>query len=1003
MTENAVAFGDVKNMSTEEYFNGNKFSIDAFNAKYAQKKDGKIETYVESLKRVCDYVASCEETEESRAYWSARWFDEIFSDYWHPAGSIMQGADSGKNVSLSNCTTISMGVRDDENEWDSLESIIKNTAYTVAKTAAYRQGLGVDFSRIRPKGLNVLNSSNISSGAIHWMKFIDSIGNYIGQAGRVPAMLFSINVNHPDVEEFIQVKSDYTKIQNANISVQITNDFMEAVKNNGEWELKFEVKGHSKGDRIYIDKHSIDSESAQEKDTGRWYYISKRDRQAETISRMVSAKGLLELLAKNMTANAEPGIQFIDMAKYWSNSDYVYDENAEYDTRILSTNAPFVGSTMVNTKEYGSKTIKELYELGSATLYSFKTEKIEVLASFKKYENQQVWEIVLENGSTFKCSGEHKWPSPNMVETKNLVIGDELQHLKNGEIEFVKIKSITATEDFEDMYCAYVPEGHIFFVEDDYLTSNCSEQYLSRESLCVLASVNCGAFSTENYEDSLKKIAYSVNRFLDNVNEMEYRENTYATPHQKLAIKQLRRTGAGITNIAGWLFKANLEYGSKEANEAIEKFNERYNYFLYESSINLGHEKGSFGAFSKEKYTQSPFIKMLENKGLVFDAMRNVTCSSVAPTGTLSLMFRDFVMSYGVEPAFGIYFWKRTRISGNYEYYFCVPSVVREYYKEKGFEIPMDSDTIIDTWDGSKGKVIAEFIDKHKEQLAIKFKNSTEVPVLDKLDLMSKLMKDVDSSISVTYTLPENADWKDSYDLIVNAYDKGVKSIAAFPDKKMYGIVSFIPFKELAFKLKDEGVSFFPGNFTTEEFNELNIQTPTNDQKVAGNAEKRQKTLEADLYVVTSKGKKYIMVIGVQNNRLYEMFGGLLKDQSLFKFAHKKGKITKVKQGHYSLEIGDDIAIGDFGDYFTPTEQILFRMISTSLRHGIPIKFIVEQLSKGSDDMSALSSTAARVLKKYIKDGEKVSGGKCPSCGADLIYHDGCASCGNSCGYSKCS
>jgi hypothetical protein len=115
MTENTVAFGDVKNMSTEEYFNGNKFSIDAFNAKYAQKKDGKIETYVESLKRVCDYVASCEETEEAREYWSARWFDEIFSDYWHPAGSIMQGANSGKNVSMANCTTISLGARDEEN------------------------------------------------------------------------------------------------------------------------------------------------------------------------------------------------------------------------------------------------------------------------------------------------------------------------------------------------------------------------------------------------------------------------------------------------------------------------------------------------------------------------------------------------------------------------------------------------------------------------------------------------------------------------------------------------------------------------------------------------------------------------------------------------------------------------------------------------------------------------------------------------------------------------
>lgn len=238
MTRDTITtYEDVKHMTTEQYFNGNNFSIDVFNKKYAIGN----ETYVQTLKRVCDYIASAEETDELRKYWSERWFDEIFNDWWHPAGSIMQGANSGRKISMANCTTISLGVNDSENEWDNLESIIKNTAYTVAKTAAYRQGLGVDFSRIRPKGLEVQNSSKESSGAIHWMKFIDSIGNYIGQRGRIPAMLFSINVNHPDVEEFIQVKADYTKIQNANISVQITDAFMKAVKENAQWELIFEV------------------------------------------------------------------------------------------------------------------------------------------------------------------------------------------------------------------------------------------------------------------------------------------------------------------------------------------------------------------------------------------------------------------------------------------------------------------------------------------------------------------------------------------------------------------------------------------------------------------------------------------------------------------------------------------------------------------------------------------------------------------------------------------
>ena len=71
-----------------------------------------------------------------------------------------------------------------------------------------------------------------------------------------------------------------------------------------------------------------------------------------------------------------------------------------------------------------------------------------------------------------------------------------------------------------------------------------------------------------------------VNRFLDNVNEYELQNNTYATPYQKLAIEKLRRTGAGYTNIAGWLFKQNLAYGTKKGNEAIEKFTERYNYKL---------------------------------------------------------------------------------------------------------------------------------------------------------------------------------------------------------------------------------------------------------------------------------------------------------------------------------------------------------------------------------------------------------------------------------------
>ncbi len=780
-------------------------------------------------------------------------------------------------LNTGNCTTISLGAKRDDEEWDNLESIIKNTAYTIAKCAAYRQGLGVDFSRLRPNGCKVLNSANQSTGAVHWMEFEDKLGYFVGQKGRIPAMLFSISCDHPDVEEFIQVKSDYTKIQNANISVQCTEKFYKAVENDEDWELRFEIPAIKRGDKVYVDVHSIDMSCVKEKETGRYYRTATHDRKKEVFTKTVKACKLMELIAKNMHTNAEPGIQNIDVARKYSNSDALYDPNDEYDSRILSTNA-------------------------------------------------------------------------------------------------------------------------------------CSEQYLSRESLCVLASINCGKFSTkrEIYMTQLDKIGHSINRFLDNVNECELVNQTYATPHQALAIKKLRRTGAGLTNIAAWLFQKNLSYGSKEGNEAIEDFMKWYNYWLYVSTEELGLEKGDFGLFNKEKWRNAPFVSRIMKESEKLNAefkvpvikgthARNVTVSSIAPTGTLSLMFRDFVLSYGIEPAFFMYFWKRTRMAGKYEYYFCVPRVIRDAFSDAGIPIPMQSDTVQDTWDGKIGTPIAKFIDEHKSKF--KFKESVDISAAEKLELMAKVMKWVDSSISVTYMLPIGSTWKDVYNFVLEAHRKEVKSIAAFPDKKMYGIVSSIPFRELAFKLKDDNVPVHHQNFCDSELKELNISRENISRRDPGYP-KRLPSIDADIYVASVKNQKFVIVVGIQNGQPYEIFGGHLNGFG-FKFQQKKGKINKIKKGQYALEF-DDICIEDFSKQFTPTEQILFRMASMALRHGVPIQFVVEQLQKASADITSMGAAAARCLKKYIKDGTSINGQKCPDCGKELVYLEGCCSC-PSCGWSRCS
>ena len=374
-----------------------------------------------------------------------------------------------------------------------------------------------------------------------------------------------------------------------------------------------------------------------------------------------------------------------------------------------------------------------------------------------------------------------------------------------------------------------------------------------------------------------------------------------------------------------------------------------------------------------------------------------ITANGVINHNTLSLMFRDFVLSYGIEPAFFMYFWKRTRMSGKYEYYFCVPRVIRDAFTEAGVSIPMNSDTIKDTWDGKLGVPIAKFIEEHRHKF--KFKESIDVSPMDKLELMSKTMKWIDSSISVTYMLPIGSTWKEVYNFIIEAHKREVKSIAAFPDKKMYGIVSNMPFKTLAFKLKDENVVIGHQNFSDDELKELNLSRE-NIQTKTTEYPKRLPSIDADIHVVSVKGEKFVIVVGIQNNQPYEIFGGHINGFS-FKFTQKNGKITKVKRGQYALEI-DDICIEDFSKQFTPTEQILFRMASMSMRHGVPIEFLVQQLQKATDDITSMASAAARVLKKYIKDGTIVNGQKCPSCNGQLIYSDGCCTC-VSCSWSKCS
>ena len=263
-----INFEDVKSVTAAEYFSGDKYAVDIFNAKYAMiKADGSKETPADVFYRVAKGLSVYELSQDSQSKCTDVWFTLMWDGWFRPGGSILSSIGLGRKSSTMNCTTIPLSD-------DTLESIAQ-CEYDVMKCAAYRQGIGIDFSKLRPRGSRLGNAAIESTGVIPWMDKLNRIGDYVGQQGRKPALLESLIISHPDIEEFITCKDDLDKINNANISVQITNDFMEAVEKDIDWEMSFTVR-----------------------DSG------------EVIKKTIKAKKLFRLIADRAWKTAEPGIQY---------------------------------------------------------------------------------------------------------------------------------------------------------------------------------------------------------------------------------------------------------------------------------------------------------------------------------------------------------------------------------------------------------------------------------------------------------------------------------------------------------------------------------------------------------------------------------------------------------------------------------------------------------------------------------------------------------------------
>ncbi len=215
-----------------EVFGGDEFRARLFYEKYALRDlDGNVleKTPKQMWERVSREIASVEKNKDE---WTKNFYWALEDFKFVPGGRILFAAGEARKSTLLNCYYLP--IKD-----DSIEAIF-DTAKEMARTYSYGGGVGIDISILRPKGAPVNNSAITTSGPIPFMDLYSLTTGIIGQHGRRGALMITMDVSHPDIFDFVTVKSDKTRISYANISVKISDEFMKAVENDTEFELKFE-------------------------------------------------------------------------------------------------------------------------------------------------------------------------------------------------------------------------------------------------------------------------------------------------------------------------------------------------------------------------------------------------------------------------------------------------------------------------------------------------------------------------------------------------------------------------------------------------------------------------------------------------------------------------------------------------------------------------------------------------------------------------------------------
>ncbi len=809
-------------------FGGDELQARIFHDKYALRDgDGRIleRTPDQMWARIARELASVE-APERQDEWQGN-FGWLLEDFrFIPGGRIMHAAGNSRRVTALNCYVLP--VKD-----DSIESIFE-WMKEAARTYSLGGGVGTDISVLRPRGAPVHNAARSSTGSVSFMELFSLTTGTIGQSGRRGALMITIADNHPDVLDFIKVKRNLNKVRYANISVRVSDAFMRAVEEDGDWDLAFE------NDRA-------------------------------TLRKTVRARDVWREIIKGARDYAEPGVIFWDTVRRWSTSEY-------NGMGVITTNP-------------------------------------------------------------------------------------------------------------------------------------CSEIPLEKFGCCCLGNLNLACFVQDEFTsqarvewDQLDRALRYATRFLDNV--LDYNAEKHPLPEQREASLYSRRIGVGFTALGDMLIKLGLKYGTDEAISFVDGLFDRIKNIVYDESVNLAIEKGTFPGYDAQAHLASPFIQTLSPKvreRIERHGLRNVALLTVPPVGSGAALAG---VTSGIEPIFDLSYIRRSE-SLSKEVFAVYHPLVREYMTRFGIDSEKDLPDV--------------FVTAHQI--------SPEMRVR----MQAAIQRHIDHSISSTVNLAHDTPPEDVERIYFQAWKLGLKGITVYREGSREGIL--ITEAQAKGQPAMVGASGQPdsGQATGTPVHPQPAGvpaparvTPRPRPKVTSGRTERIETPRGRVYVVINEDEMGICEVFVHSldveaeaiGRMASLAlrGGLdARDviEQLWRVQSKEVAFDRSADGTVvrvtTIAQAVALALGRvlYGDAFRPDKAFPRadalpepgpRARQGTLRFAPP-KDPAPDLAPvaGGNGVPAVDGRGGRGLGDMALEFI----GICPDCGTSLVHENGCATC-RQCGYSKC-